>query len=294
MKAIKLASIFAVSAVAAAVSTTTIAAEPVFSGTAGVSFTSGASKDDVSGTDDAEIEIAIDTGVVYMEVEFSVTDTETVTTGLEKAYVTQGAVQFGRFDGTLADAGFLGIAENSAIDLVSNSDTDDTGIRYSISDELTVSIEATQANGVADASSEVGMALSYVADMGPGTFGISGGSVGESNAVNAGYSMDLGGATVAVAYAVGEQVDTDSSSTTYQQVLDKTSAALSVEMTPSDATTLNIEYTSNTSETIANVETDKDGFYVYGDYTAGDLTYYVEYYSKDFGDTTEIGVNASF
>jgi len=293
MKAIKLASIFAVSAIAAAVSTTTYAAEPVFSGTAGVSFTSGASSDDLSGTDDAEIEIAIDTGVVYMELEFSVGDTETVTTGLEKAYVTQGAVQFGRFDGTLADGAFLGVNENAGLDLNSNSDTDDTGIRYAVSDELSVSIEATQAgvtNG-ADASSEIGFAASYVMDMGAGSLGLSGGSVGESTVMTVGYSMDVAGTTFAAAYATGEQYNTTAGSV---GVEDKTSMGLSVIMAPTDATSLSVEYASNTSETAAGVETDTDGLYVYGDYTAGDLTYYVEYYSKDFGDTTELGVNASF
>ena len=288
MKAIKLASIFAVSAVAAAVSTTTFAAEPVFSGTAGISYTSGATTNTLSGTDDAEIEIAIDTGVVYMEIEFGVGATgETVTTGLEKAYVTQGAVQFGRFDGTLADGAFLGVNENGGIDLNSNSDTDDTGVRYALSDELSISLEGTQAGG-ADVDSEIGGAISYVADMGAGTFGVSGGSVGESNVVTVGYSMDVAGTTFAAAYASGEQWDSTNG------VLEKTSMAVSAEMTPTDATSLNIEYASNTSETTAGVETDTDGLYVYGDYTSGDLTYYVEYYSKDFGDTTEVGVNASF
>jgi hypothetical protein len=295
MKAIKLASIFAVSAVAAAVSTTTIAAEPVFSGNAGISHTFGATKDTLSGTEDAEIEIAIDTGVVYLEIEFGVgTGGESVTTGLEKAYVTQGALQFGRFDGTLAENGYLGVNEIGGLDLVSNSDTDDTGVRYALSDELSVSIEGTQANGVADVDSEIGMALSYVADLGAGTFGISGGSVGESSVVNVGYAMDLGGSTLAVAYAAGDQVDTDSKSGDYKEVLEVTNASISLQMTPTDATTLNIEYASNTSEEEGGVETDADGFYVYASYTAGDLDYYVEHYGADFDDYTEVGVNASF
>jgi hypothetical protein len=288
MKAIKLASIFEVSAVAAAVSTTTIAAEPVFSGTAGVSYLSYGdsvtTKDVASGTDAAELELAIDTGVVYLEFEMAgdSNSDETVNFGMEKAYVTQGAVQFGRFDGTLSDAAALGVNENSGIDLIDGTDTDDTGIRYSITDELTVSVEATEATSTSH--SAVGAAFSYVADLGPGTFGISAGATGDADAANIGYSMDIGSTTLAVTYGTGET----------GAELEEDAVAVSVEMTPTDATTLNIEYTSYESETAANVKTEKDGVYVYASYTAGDLEYYVEHYSEEWGDTVEVGVTASF
>jgi hypothetical protein len=291
MKAIKLASIFAVSAVAAAVSTTTIAAEPVFSGQAGVYYKtygdSVSTQDVASGTDVAELELAIDTGVVYLEFEMAgdANADETVNFGMEKAYVTQGAVQFGRFDGTLSDAAALGVNENSGVQVFDNSDTDDTAIRYSLTDELTVAVEATQATSTE--ASEVGMTLSYIADLGAGEVGVSGGAVGDSNALNLGYSMDIGSTTLAVSYGSGEN-DTSGA------VTDETSAAISAQMTPTDATTLNIEYASNTSETAAGVETDKKGLYVYASYTAGDLEYYVEHYGEDFGDSSEFGVKASF
>jgi hypothetical protein len=291
MKAIKLASIFAVSAVAAAVSTTTIAAEPVFSGEAGIyykSYGDSVSTEDVSsGTDKAELELAIDTGVVYIELEIAGDDNsdETAKLGIEKAYVTQGAVQFGRFDGTLSDAAALGVNENSGVQVYDNTDTDDTGVRYSISDELTVALEATEATSTE--ASEIGMTLSYIADLGAGEFGVSGGAVGDSNAVNVGYAMDIGSTTLAVSYGAGENDNAGA-------VTDETSAAISAQMSPTDATTLNIEYASNTSETAAGVETDKKGLYVYASYTGGDLEYYVEHYGEDFGDYTEVGVKSSF
>ncbi|EAQ63815.1 hypothetical protein MED121_05493 [Marinomonas sp. MED121] len=307
MKAIKLASIFAVSAVAAAVSTTTFAAEPVFSGEAGVSYTVYGDEDEnaadtASGTDPAELELAIDTGVVYIEIEMAgdANSDETVNIGLEKAYVTQGAVQFGRFDGTLSDAAALGVNENSGIDIIDTTDTDDTAIRYSITDELTVAIEATEGQDGTDEEaatdtslaveasdaidSEVGVTLSYIADLGAGTFGISGGSVGDANAINVGYSMDVGSTTFAVTYGTGET----------GAELEEEAVAVSVEMTPTDATTLNIEYTSYESETDGVVDEELDGLYVYASYTAGDLEYYVEHYGKDWGDSTAVGAKASF
>jgi|GEM_PF-1123146 len=309
MKAIKLASIFAVSAVAAAVSTTTIAAEPVFSGTAGVSYLikgehndADSRADTFSGTEDAELELAIDTGVVYLEIEMGgdANSDETINIGLEKAYVTQGAVQFGRFDGTLSDAAALGVNENSGVQLFSTTDTDDTGIRYSVSDELTVAIEASEAAELGNAAndhtnSDVGMALSFIADMGPGTFGFSGGALGDASAINVGYSMDVGSTTLAVSYGDGEKY-TKGSSTALGVISDETSAAISAQLTPTDATTLNIEYVKNTSQSqvAGSTETETTGFYVYASYTAGDLDYYVEHYTNEVGDTTEIGVNASF
>ena len=307
MKAIKLASIFAVSAVAAAVSTTTIAAEPVFSGTAAISYTTYGDEDknkadDMSGIEGSELEIAIDTGVVYIEIEFGgdPQSDETANVGIEKVYATQGALQFGRFDGTLSDAAALGVNENSGIDIIDTTDTDDTAIRYSISDELTVAIEATESvdgttakaatstSLAVEASdpvdSEVGVTLSYIADVGAGTFGISGGAVGDSDVVNVGYSMDVGGTTFAVTYGTGET----------GAGLEEDAAAVSVEMSPTDATTLNVEYTSYDSETTSGTKSEKDGLYVYASYTAGDLEYYVEHYGKEWGDSTEVGVQASF
>jgi len=281
MKAIKLASVFAVSAVAAAVSTTTIAAEPVFSGSAGVEFvTNDNSTDQLSGTDEFEVEMSVDTGVVYAEIEIATTGADEATTvGMEKLYVKQGAVKFGRFDGTVATGSFFGMDEYyGGVDLKTSGDTDNTGIRYEVSPELTVALEATAASGSEDG--EIGFALSYVADLGAFKAGISGGAVGDANAVNVGVQTMAGPATVSLNYgsgASGATGDTDVELMT-----------ASVSVAPSEALTLTLEFSSD-------MEAENDGTYFVGEYAAGDLIYYVKNYAGDLGsELTKVGVKAEF
>ena len=275
MKAIKLASVFAVSAVAAAVSTTTFAADAIITGEAGVeyvSYGSGEGNDAADGTNLSELELHVDTGVVYAELEIAGTGTdEDVDIGLEKIYVKQGAVSFGRFDGTVATGSFFGMDEiYGGVDLVTgSSDTDSTGVRYKVTPELTVALEATRPAGTED--SEGGFAASYVKDFGAFKAGISGGSVGDANAVNVGLQSVSGPATVSLNYGVGEK---GTGTTT-----DREQLTASVAFAATDALTLTLEFSSELEQEI-------DGTYFVAEYAAGDLTYYVENYAGDLTDAT--------
>ncbi|AEF54026.1 hypothetical protein [Marinomonas posidonica] len=292
MKAIKLASVFAVSAVAAAVSTTTIAAEAVFSGEAGIEYTSYSNDgngDLVDGTDIGEVELSVDTGVVYAEIEIATSgEDEGTTVGMEKLYVKQGAVSFGRFDGSVSTGSFMGMDEiYSGVDLNTGQgtkgDTDNTGVRYTVTPELTVALEATEASGSED--SQVGFALSYVQDFGGFKAGLSGGSIDDANAVNVGVQTTAGPATLSLNYGVGE---TGTGTTT-----DVEQMTASVAIAATEALTLTVEYSQDLES--AN---EPDGTYFVGEYAAGDLTYYVKNYSGDLvGDTDErtiVGVSATF
>lgn len=285
MKAIKLASIFAVSAVAAAVSTTTFAAEAVFTGEAGIEYTSyygdsKASSDLVDGTDLGEVELKIDTGVVYAEIEIANTGVDEATNiGMEKLYVKQGAVSFGRFDGTVATGAYMGIDENfGGVDIqTADGDTDNTGVRYAVAPGLTVALEATK-NTTAD--SDVGVAASYVADLGGFKAGISAGSIGDANAVNVGLQLDAGAATVSVAYGVGEK---GTGTTT-----DVEGYGVSLEFAASDALSLGLEYSSDE-------EAKTDGTYFFAKYSVGDLTYSFENFNGEAAaEKNVLGVTASF
>ncbi|RBO83382.1 hypothetical protein [Marinomonas aquiplantarum] len=302
MKAIKLASVFAVSAVAAAVSTTTIAAEGVFSGNAGIEYVAvDDGNNDLSGTNEGEVELAIDTGIVYAEIEIATSGGDEGTKiGMEKLYVKQGAVSFGRFDGSVSTGSFMGMDEYfGGVDLKTSGDTDNTGIRYQVSPELTVAIEATEsvdavaavaddpntnADETVDAveaqDSDIGFALSYVKDFGAFKAGISGGSVGDANAVNVGVQTMAGPATVSLNYgsgASGVTGDTDVELMT-----------ASVAYAASEALTLTLEFSSN-------LEAETDGTYFVGEYAAGDLIYYVKNYAGDLDtELTKVGVKAEF
>lgn len=291
MKAIKLASVFAVSAVAAAVSTSTFAAEPVFSGEAGIEYTSyyGDSKakgDLADGTDIGEIEISVDTGVVYAELEIAGTDSdENVDIGLEKLYVKQGAVSFGRFDGSVAAGAFMGMDEigYTGLDLrTEQGDTDNTGVRYAVAPGLKVALEATSNTATED--SEVGVALSYVADLEGVKLGISGGVLEDSNSVNVGAQFNAGPATVSVNYGVGERWDKDNS-----VWIDAEEAGFGVEFAATEALTLTLQYANE-------LEADEDGTYFIAAYKAGDLTYYFENYNGEYAgmEANIVGVKASF
>lgn len=291
MKAIKLASVFAVSAVAAAVSTSTFAAEPVFSGEAGIEYTSyyGDSKakgDLADGTDIGEIEISVDTGVVYAELEIAGTDSdENVDIGLEKLYVKQGAVSFGRFDGSVAAGAFMGMDEigYTGLDLrTEQGDTDNTGVRYAVAPGLKVALEATSNTATED--SEVGVALSYVADLEGVKLGISGGVLEDSNSVNVGAQFNAGPATFSVNYGVGERWDKDNS-----VWIDAEEAGFGVEFAATEALTLTLQYANE-------LEADEDGTYFIAAYKAGDLTYYFENYNGEYAgmEANIVGVKASF
>ncbi|MCC4272880.1 hypothetical protein [Marinomonas communis] len=303
MKAIKLASVFAVSAVAAAVSTSTFAAEPVFSGTAGIEYTSyyGDSKtkgDLADGTDIGELELSVDTGVVYAEIEVATNGKDEGTTiGFEKLYVKQGAVSFGRFDGSVAAGAFMGMDEigSTGIDLnvgkvndttnattYRQGDTDNTGVRYKVAPGLTVALEAT--SNASSEDSEIGVALSYIADLDGIKLGISGGAIDDANAVNVGAQFDAGPATISVNYGTGE---TGTGTTT-----DVEEAGFSVEFAATEALTLTLQYNKNLE---AASGADDDGTYFIASYAAGDLTYYFENYNGVFDDEMNIvGVKASF
>jgi len=277
MKAIKLASVFAVTAVTAAVSTATFAADAIITGEAGVEFVSvNDGVNELDGTDLGELELHVDTGIVYAELEFKTTGTdEGVTTGLEKLYVKQGAVSFGRFDGTVATGSFMGMDEiYGGVDLRTTGDTDNTGIRYKVSPELTVAVEATAATATED--SDIGVAASYVMDFGGFKAGISGGAVGDSNAVNVGVQTVAGPATLSLNYGAGSQGATGDT--------DVSQMTASVAFAATDALTLTLEYSQD-------LETDGEpsATYFIAEYEAGDLTYYVKNYA---GDTSEATIDA--
>lgn len=291
MKAIKLASVFAVSAVAAAVSTATFAADAIITGEAGVEYTSYSNDgkgDRADGTDLGELELHVDTGIVYAELEFKANggtaqDGESVTTGIEKLYVKQGAVSFGRFDGTVATGSFMGMDEiYGGVDLkTATGDTDNTGVRYKVTPELTVALEATESNGKED--SDIGVALSYVKNFGFIKAGISGGAVGDANAVNVGMQTVSGPFTVSLNYGVGEK-----GTGTTTDVEQMTS---SFAFAATDALTLTLEYSND-------LEKEQGGTYFIGEYEAGDLTYYVKNYNGDLVGTaserTIVGVKTFF
>lgn len=299
MKAIKLASVFAVSAVAAAVSTSTFAAEPVFSGEAGIEYTSfyGDSKakgDLADGTDLGEIELSIDTGIVYAELEIAGTDNDEATKiGIEKLYVKQGALSFGRFDGSVAANAFMGMDEigYTGIDLNvgevagRKGDTDNTGVRYVVAPGLTVALEASS-NTDAGEDSDIGGAISYIADMGGMKLGISGGVLGDANAVNVGGQFDAGPATLSLNYGVGEQ-GFDASDDTK----DVEEVGFGVEFAATEALTLTLQYAKDLEGA-----DEEDGTYFIAEYAAGDLTYYFENYNGVWADVEKnvVGVTASF
>jgi hypothetical protein len=305
MKAIKLASVFAVTAVAAAISTATFAAEPVFSGNAGVEYvTNDNGNDDLSGTNEGEVEISVDTGIVYAEIEIATSGGDEGTKiGMEKLYVKQGAVSFGRFDGSVSTGSFMGMDEYyGGVDLKTSGDTDNTGIRYKVTSELTVAIEATESvdavaavayvpatatvgatdavTGVAAQDSDIGFALSYVKDFGGFKAGISGGAVGDANAVNVGVQTVAGPATLSLNYGSGVKGVTGGT--------DVELMTASVAFAATDALTLTLEFSSD-------LEAENDGTYFVGEYAAGDLVYYVKNYAGDLGsELTKVGVKANF
>jgi hypothetical protein len=190
-------------------------------------------------------------------------------------------VKFGRFDGSVSTGSFMGMDEiKSGVDLATTTDTDSTGVRYEVTPELTVALEATEATGNVD--SDIGVAASYVMDFGGFKAGISGGSVGDATAANIGVQAVAGPATLSLNYGTGEAGATGAT--------DVELMTASVALAATDALTLTLEY-SQDLETAG----EPDGTYFIGAYAAGDLTYYVKNYAGDLTvERTVVGVKAAF
>ncbi|BDX03542.1 hypothetical protein MACH16_22900 [Marinomonas pontica] len=291
MKAIKLASVFAVSAVAVAVSTTTFAAEAVISGQAGLEYrllgdthadAAGAAANNNTWRSKGELNLNVDTGVVAALVEFR----ENVAT-IVKATVTQGAVSFGDFDGSISDDAYLKATRVIEGEYGDGSKTD-LGVRYDLGSGLVVALEMkTGQDGV-------GFAADYSVDLGMASLDLSAGTyAGESSAkvkdevsnYAIGVSVPVGPATFIASYAGGTTTtgttDTDIGVTT-----------VGVTFAVSDAFTLGIQ---NSTDLEAAAGTDDNNTEVAAFYTAGDITYYAAALSgDDLKEETRIGAKASF
>ena len=264
-----------------------------FSGEAGVEYVNysnskvaganNTNNNSADGTNLGEVELSVDTGVVYAEIEVQTDGVDEGTDiNMEKLYVKQGAVSFGRFDGSVSTGSFFGMDEiYGGVDLNTTSDTDNTGVRYKVTPELTVALEATRSTATED--SDVGVAVSYVQDFGAFKAGISGGSVGDANSVNVGVQSVSGPATVSLNYGVGDKGATGAT--------DVEQMTASVAVAATEALTLTLEFSSD-------LEAETSGTYFIGEYAMGDLTYYVKNYNGDLvGDADErtiVGVKAFF
>ncbi|MEP0071134.1 MAG: hypothetical protein ABJE79_00395 [Marinomonas sp.] len=264
MKAIKLASIFAVSAVAAAVSTTTIAAEAppaVFTGSAGVNYTLADTDDSAKawGTE-GEVNIIADTGVVYFDIDMSGDSLV-----LDEAYVTQGAVQFGDFDGSISTDAVAGAGVYSENGEYDDGDSATLGVRYTVADGLVVAVEGVEG------AEDIGFGVSFSS----GIFAASAGSVGDDTTYSVGVTTDLEGASLMASYTGGEASATDLSV-----------AILGADFTVSEAVSISAQYNADLEGEESNIE-------IAAYYTAGDITYFVSNISGDYEETM-IGAYASF
>ncbi|MEO9655614.1 hypothetical protein [Marinomonas sp.] len=286
MKAIKLASVFAVTAVAAAVSTTTIAAEPVFKGTAGLSYKSVDKGADSAGSE-GEVNIIGDTGLVYFDL-----DMEGDSTGsdggfdLDEIYVKQGAVQFGDFDGSMGDdAAFSAGVEEDLDDAKEDLGTG-LGIRYAVSDELTVALE------VAEGENKGAIAFNYATDVSGVTLGVSGGASSDEHILTLGASIPAGIATITAFYQTGSFVDT---ATTDK---DASNYGLGLDLALTEELSAAVQYYTLDGEDSAGVDRKDDGLVeATVNYTVGDIRYfatYVDYEDKATADYSVVGAEASF
>lgn len=272
MKAIKLASVFAVSAVAAAVSTTTIAAEPVFSGTAGLSYNAESGGESWSSA--GEVNIIADTGVVYFDLDMNTAAGNFV---LDEAYVKQGAVSFGDFDGSISDDAryTAGVWEKGEY---SDGSVTDLGVRYVVMDGLTVALEMDEGHD------GVGAAVKYSQDLSGMTLGLSAGSFSgetpagvknETTNYSVGVKAPLGMATVIASYSGGETNSADFST-----------AVLGADVAVSDALSVSAQYSADLENELNNTE-------ITAYYTAGDITYFATSLTGD-KEATTLGAYASF
>lgn len=286
MKAIKLASVFAVSAVAAAVSTTTLAAEPVFSGSAGLYYTSNESATDTASSD-GEVNIIMDTGVVYFDL-----DMENGSDGgfdLDEAYITQGAVQFGDFDGSLIDSAAYSAGVWEDNDGAKYTLGNDLGVRYAVNDALSVSAE------IVEGENDGSLAFAYETEMAGLTLGVSGGfnlssdDAKEGKILTLGVSAPLGMATMSTFVQAGSNADADVLNT-----------GVGIDLPLSEQLSVALQYyTQGGEEYVSGVKSDMtdEGITeatVY--YAVGDLTYYATYVAKEASnsDYSVVGVTVGF
>ncbi|PYF84049.1 hypothetical protein DFP75_10168 [Marinomonas alcarazii] len=293
MKAIKLASVFAVSAVAAAVSTATFAAEPVFTGTAGLEYQSNA---EGSGESDAaasrgEVNIIGDTGLVYFDL-----DMESGPDGfdLDEIYVKQGAVQFGDFDGTILDS----VAYNAGVeednDNAKEDFGDDLGVRYMVNENLTVALEIEEGTNVGS------LAAAYTTEFSGVTLGVSAGYKMSDDVDNqlltVGVKAPLGMATLSSFVRVGSIDDADVMNT-----------GIGIDLPVTEQLSFAAQYYTRGGE--ANATNSDDAGLVVGSdlvdqgrteftayYTPGDVTFYASYlsYEADDSDYSVVGAKVSF
>lgn len=276
MKAIKLASVFAVSAVAAAVSSTTFAAEvppAVFTGTAGLNYvlTDGAEE----WASEGEVNIIADTGVVYFDLDM---DTAEGDFNLDEIYVKQGAVKFGDFDGSISDDAVTGTGVYLEDTEYSDGSVTDLGIQYAVSDELTVALE------MAEGYDGFGFAAAFATDLEGLTLEASAGSYSgedstgtelETTNFTLGVSATAGMATLGASYSSGTTDDEDFSV-----------MVLGADLTVSEAVSFSAQYNSD-------IENEENNLEVTAYYTAGDVTYYFANVSGD-AEATVLGAYVDF
>ncbi len=279
MKATKLASIFAVTAVAAAVSTTTIAAEPVFTGSAGLSYYAHDEGSDAA-TSEGEVNIIGDTGVVYFDL-----DMESGPDGfdLDEIYVTKGAVQFGDFDGSLIDAAAFSAGVWEDNDGAKYPTDNDIGVRYSLSEELTVGVEATEGDNKAS------LAFSYLA----GNFGVSGAfHDGDNVAITLGASLPLGSAALSAFVIAGSAEEAD-----------VMNYGVGFDLPVDESLSFAAQYYAQAGEASVGVDfEDNNVFEVAAYYVVDDMTYFASYVARDYinadgeqlGNYSVIGASVDF
>jgi len=283
MKAIKLASVFAVSALAAAISTTTIAAEPTFKGTAGLEYKSMEKGSDAAASR-GEVNIIGTVGSVYFDL-----DMENGSDGgfdLDEIYVTQGAVQFGDFDGTLLDsvAYSAGVEED---DDVAKKDHfgNDLSIRYAGNDSLKVALKVKEGDNIGS------LAVAYSTNYAGLTLGVSAGYEMSDDdkadqVVTAGVKAPLGMATLSSFVRIGSKDD-----------LDVMNTGIGIDLPVSEQLTLAAQYFTRGGEASKGGDlTDQGVTEVTAYYAVGDVKYYasmVSYEAKN-KDYSVVGAKVSF
>jgi hypothetical protein len=290
MKAIKLASVFAVTAVTAAVSTATFAAEPVFNGTAGLFYKSYLDDDSTEkdkAVSNGEVNIIGDTGVVYFDLDMSNVDSSAASGFvLDEIYVKAGAVQFGDFDGSLVDAAALSSSVREDDDDAKYDLGDDLGIRYMVNDNLTVALEVAEDDnkGTLSASYEMGVA--------GGTLAVSGGYKFVDNVDNqiltVGYSAPIGMLTLSTFIQAGSKAD-----------LDVMNTGIGLDVALTEQVSLAAQYYTEAGEASKGVDKEDAGVMeVTGYYKSGDIKYYASYVgyegNNDVNNYTVVGAEVSF
>ncbi|WP_137169341.1 hypothetical protein [Marinomonas sp. FW-1] len=288
MKAIKLASVFAVSAVAAAVSTATFAAEPVFKGTAGLEYKSQESGGD-SATSRGEVNIIGDTGLVYFDLDMEGStegedEVGNTAFNLDEIYVKTGAVQFGDFDGTILDS----VAYNAGVEEDNDHAKDDfgndLGVRYMVNDSLTVAFEIEEGDNVGSLNA------AYTTEFSGVTLGVSAGYKMSDDVDNqlltVGVKAPLGMATLSSFVRVGTVNDADVMNT-----------GIGLDLPVSEELVLAAQYYTKggeSSEGVDEVDQGRTEFTAY--YTPGDVTFYASYlsYEADDSDYSVVGAKVSF